>query len=352
MIKVLLSGVGRRVELVNFFKENGFFIVSLDIDLTAPALYFSHKFYKNLKFDDENFITNIVNIINNEGIDLAFSLIDPELPIFAKNKEKLESIFRFFPNYNAVNTTYDKLLFFKYFNKLVKYNTIPTLFLNDLIEDIDEKYKRIEIDSFINCIINDDFLAIKPVFGSSSKEFFKIKNIFKKFNNLKKLNRYLINFFKILNLDLKKFIIQKYIDYDEEVTVDIFYDIDSKVVELCQRKRLKVRSGEVERAVTVKYTFLTNFILYLSDILIKNGFKLVGPVNFQFLIKDEDEFYLSEINTRFGGGYPLSYYSNANFFEHIKNIFYNKNLDYFLDSRYKENIYMLRYDSSFIIENL
>jgi len=50
MIKVLLSGVGRRVELVNFFKENGFFIVSLDIDLTAPALYFSHKFYKNLKF--------------------------------------------------------------------------------------------------------------------------------------------------------------------------------------------------------------------------------------------------------------------------------------------------------------
>ncbi len=123
-------------------------------------------------------------------------------------------------------------------------------------------------------------------------------------------------------------------------------------MELCQRKRLKVRAGEVERAITVKYQFLTNFILYLSDILIKNDFKLVGPVNFQFLIKDENEFYLSEINPRFGGGYPLSYYSKANFFEHIKNIFYNKNLNYFLDSRYEENIYMLRYDSSFVIENL
>jgi carbamoyl-phosphate synthase large subunit len=352
MIKVLLSGVGRRVELVNFFKENGFFIVSLDIDLTAPALYFSHKFYKNLKFDNQNFISNIINIINNEGIDLAFSLIDPELPIFAKNKEKLENIFRFFPNYNVVNITYNKFLFFEYFNKLVKPNIIPTLFLNDLTEIEDKKNKKLKIDNFVNCIINDDFLAIKPVWGSSSKDFFKIKNIFKHFDNLQNLTKYLINFFEISNLDFKKFIIQKYIDYNEEVTVDIFYDIDSKVVELCQRKRLKVRAGEVERAVTVKYPFLTNFILYLSDILIKNDFKLVGPVNFQFLIKDENEFYLSEINTRFGGGYPLSYYSNANFLEHIKNIFCNKNLNYFLDSRYKENIYMLRYDSSFVIENL
>ncbi|MGC8734011.1 MAG: ATP-grasp domain-containing protein [bacterium] len=348
MLKVLLSGVGRRVELVNFFKQNDFYVISLDIDLTAPALYFSDKFYRNLKFSDQNFIYNIVKLVNKEKVDLAFSLIDPELPFFSKNKQILENVFKFFPDYYVVNTTYNKFLFFDYFSKLIKNNIVLSLSLEEVINNKDnDKLKKI-----INQVINDEFLIIKPIFGSSSNNVFKIKNIFKYFDNLFDIINYLVNFFDILGLDYKDFIIQRYINYREEITVDIFYDLNSNVVELCQRKRLKVRAGEVERAVTVKYSFLTDFVLKLSKILINNGFRLVGPVNFQFLIIDEIEFYLSEINTRFGGGYPLSYYAKANFFEHIKNILNGYELNYFVDSRYKEGIYMLRYDNSLIIENI
>lgn len=350
MLKVLLSGVGRRVELTNFLKQNDFYIVSSDVDLTAPALYFSDKFYKNLKFNDQNFIYNIIELINRERINLVFSLIDPELLIFSKNKEILGHVFRFFPDYYIVNTTYNKFLFFEYFSKLIKRNVILSLSLEKIIDN-NEKIDDIELNDFINQVINDDFLIIKPVFGSASKDVFKIKNIFKYFDNLFNGINYLVNFFNILNLDYKDFIIQKYIDYKEEITVDIFYDLDSNLVELCQRKRLKVRAGEVERAVTVKYNFLTDFILNLSKIMVNSGFRLVGPVNFQFLVIDKSEFYLSEINTRFGGGYPLAYYAKANFFEHIKNIVNFYKLNYFIDNRYKKGVYMLRYDNSLIIED-
>ncbi|MCX7870516.1 MAG: ATP-grasp domain-containing protein [bacterium] len=347
MIKVLLSGVGRRVELVNFFKENGFYVISLDIDLTAPALYFSNKFYKNFKFNDPYFISNIVDIINKEGIDIAFSLIDPELPIFSENKDILKNVFRFFPDYNVVNITYNKLLFFEVFSKLIKNNIIPTLNSSALFSENSN-----ELNSFIQEVIDDDFLIIKPIWGSSSLNVFKLKNVFKYFNNLEKAISYFKNIISILDLDYRSFIIQKYINFNEEITVDIFFDTGADLVELCQRKRLKVRAGEVERAVTVKYNFLTNFILYLSRLLKDNNFKFIGPVNFQFLIKDEENFYLSEVNTRFGGGYPLSYYANANFFEHIRNITLGKSISYPLDSRYQQNLFLLRYDSSFIIEKI
>lgn len=347
MIRVLLSGVGRRVELVNFFKENGFYVISLDIDLTAPALYFSNRFYKNFKFNEPYFISNVIDLINKEGVDIAFSLIDPELPVFSKNKDILKNVFRFFPDYNVVNITYNKFLFFEVFSKLIKNNIIPTFNLSMLFA---ENLNKNELESFIKEVINDEFLIIKPIFGSSSLNVFKLKNVFKYFNNLEKIVSYLKNIIFILDIDYQEFIIQKYIDFKEEITVDIFFDIEANLVELCQRKRLKVRAGEVERAITVKYKFLTNFILNLSKLLKTNNLKIIGPANFQFLIKDEQNFYLSEINTRFGGGYPLSYYANANFFEHIRNIVLGKNIIYPLDSRYQQDLFLLRYDSSFIIQ--
>ncbi len=238
-------------------------------------------------------------------------------------------------------------MFFEVFSKLIKNNIIPTLNSSALFSENSN-----ELNSFIEEVIDDDFLIIKPIWGSSSLNVFKLKNVFKYFNNLEKAISYFKNIISILDLDYRSFIIQKYINFNEEITVDIFFDTGADLVELCQRKRLKVRAGEVERAVTVKYNFLTNFILYLSRLLKDNNFKFIGPVNFQFLIKDEENFYLSEVNTRFGGGYPLSYYANANFFEHIRNITLGKSISYPLDSRYQQNLFLLRYDSSFIIEKI
>ena len=346
MLKVLLSGVGRRVELVKIFKENGFNVISLDMDITAPALYFSDKYYKNLKFSDLNFIDNILDITYKEKVDLIFTLIDPELPVLARIKEILKDKMLLFPNYNVISKTYDKSLFFEFFSNLFPENILPTVVVKNFFDNND-CFDNNNWEDFIKKTYYDEFLILKPILGSSSKNVYKIRNIFK--YNIDKAKNFLTDFFYILDIKIEDFIIQKYIDYDEEITVDIFYDIDSNVVELCQRKRLKVRAGEVERACTVKYSFLTEFILDLSKSLIQRDFLLVGPVNFQFLIKGSN-FYLSEINTRFGGGYPLAYYAGANFMEHIINIYLNKKPNYWIDQRYTTNLFMLRYDSSYVMK--
>ena len=57
-----------------------------------------------------------------------------------------------------------------------------------------------------------------------------------------------------------------------------------------------------------------------------------------------------EINPRFGGGFPLSYYANANFVEYIlREYLLNEQISYSDD--WLENTLMLRYDEDVIIHD-
>jgi carbamoyl-phosphate synthase large subunit len=63
-------------------------------------------------------------------------------------------------------------------------------------------------------------------------------------------------------------------------------------------------------------------------------------------MKKNNVYYLCEINARFGGGFPLSFYSGANLFEHLFNFKLKKELCMYSVDRYKENLLMLRFDNA------
>ncbi len=316
MLNVLLTSVGRRVSLVKFFKEalgRRGRVYTVDCDSTAPGLYVADKSFIVPQISDNAYIPFLLEKCKIENIKLIVPLIDPELPVLAKERDLFlkEGIVPLISTYDVVKIGYDKILTAKFFKEI----GIPTPKTFLYREDLD--------------LSNMDFpIIIKPRFGSASIGVQKCENI---------------QDVKFYSSKISEPILQEFLKGDE-ITVDVLCDFDGNLISMVQRKRLKIRAGEVERGITIK----NKELFILVEEIIKN-LKPIGVINIQCFLSKEG-FFFTEINPRFGGGYPLSFYAGANFPKMIIDILEglkirSKSFDY------KEGLLMLRYDEAIYIEN-
>ena len=131
--------------------------------------------------------------------------------------------------------------------------------------------------------------------------------------------------------------IQEYMQ-GQEIGVDAYIDILSdEVVSLFTKKKLKMRAGETDKAVSFKDEKLFNIIY---EFIIKAGFKGIIDID---VFDINGEYYISEVNPRFGGGYPHAYECGVNvpkmIINNIKGIENESKI-----GNYKENIYMMKYN--------
>lgn len=132
----------------------------------------------------------------------------------------------------------------------------------------------------------------------------------------------------------------------QEFTVDAYYDRLGGLKCYVPRQRIETRGGEVSKGVTRKsdvYAFLHK---PLSAIKGARGC-LTIQVFYQPVTQ---RFAALEINPRFGGGYPLSYSSGANYPGWlIDEYFSGKKIDFFSD--WESDLLMLRYDAKVLIHH-
>ncbi|MFP3422199.1 ATP-grasp domain-containing protein, partial [Bacillus sp. SIMBA_161] len=90
-------------------------------------------------------------------------------------------------------------------------------------------------------------------------------------------------------------------------------------VAIFAKEKLKMRAGETDKSVSVK----DEKLLYLVANLVKiAGFQGVIDID---VFKKNNEYYISEVNPRFGGGYPHAYECGVNIPKMIINNFlYNE----------------------------
>lgn len=76
---------------------------------------------------------------------------------------------------------------------------------------------------------------------------------------------------------------------------------------------------------------------------------VVGCICIQLFYRESDDDVVGiEINPRFGGGYPLSYYAKADFPNYlVQEYFQNRSIQY--SENWLDNTLMLRYDSEVIV---
>ncbi|MBS4538823.1 ATP-grasp domain-containing protein [Clostridium sp. D2Q-11] len=313
-MNILLTSAGRRTKLIEYFlaefKGLGKVIVT-DCDPLAPALYIADKGYIVPRIDDESYLDALKKIIKKEGIGAVLSLIDPELSLLSQWKSELEKldVKVIVSDKEAVLTCFDKFRMFEFLKKC-------GLKCAETYIDI-ESFKA---DYRLNKIKFPVF--VKPRKGSASIDAKVIDNI------------------EELSLVMKRnqdMLIQEFLD-GKELGVDVYVDlISKKVTSVFIKEKLRMRSGETDKALSIADNELFNII---EDLV--TNLKLVGPIDID-VFKIRDEYYISEINPRFGGGYLLAYECGANFPFYIKNnligLENSENI-----GNYRENIYMMKHD--------
>ena len=130
----------------------------------------------------------------------------------------------------------------------------------------------------------------------------------------------------------------------QEIGADIYVDpISKKVVWIFTKEKIKMRAGETDKARSFKDDKLFNLI---TNVVEQIGYEYMIDMD---IFKVNGEYYISEINPRFGGGYPHAYECGVNFPKYIINSL-NKIENKNEIGNYDENIYMMKYNELKIIK--
>lgn len=318
-INILILSCGTRNKIVQYFKKEltgRGLVIAADSSYLAPALYEADKHFIVPRITDDGYLNTILTICKENNVKAILSLIDPELSILAEHKQAFQEIgtMPIVSDFDIVEMCFDK---YKMFQFLVR-NGIPTV--NSYI-DKTQFYRDVEAG------IIDYPVFVKPVKGSASlninivhsKE--EIEVLFRRFDHL---------------------MIQEFMN-GIEYGVDVYVDMISGIpVAIFTKEKIKMRAGETDKSVSVKDRHLFKFI---KNFLKKANLKGVMDID---VFKVNGKFYISEVNPRFGGGYPHSYESGVNIPKMIvNNLIGNVNKD--VTGRYDEDIYMMKYSEVEII---
>ena len=310
---ILITSAGRRVTLVNIFRKtlkkynkNGEVYTTDMNPFFSSACHISDGYFEVPKVTDKNYIKILKDICIENNISIVVPTIDTELHILASAKDE-------FLEYNILIAVSSE-------------EFCKTFYLKTTTERFFKKYgfKTPEIITDLN---NCSFPIFAKKNNSSSSIGAKIINNLEEAKSLSKYGDY---------------IFQQYIN-GEEYTVDVFIDRNERVISIIPRLRIEIRAGEVSKAKTVKDKKIIEKVKEVCKYL-KGAY---GCLTIQ-LFKTENEIYFIEINPRFGGGYPLSYFAGANFADYLIQDFLQYDLIY--NESWKNNLIMLRYDAEVIVD--
>ena len=313
-MNILILSTGTRNKIVQYFKktlcQKGN-VIATDMSELAPAVYEADKFYKVPRMTDEGYIDVILNICKKEKINGILTLIDPELSLLAKHKTDFEKlgVTVIGSSYELCEMALDKMQMFNWLKKH-GYNCAKSY------DDIEIFYND------FNAKIIDFPVFVKPIRGSASIAISKVEDK---------------DTLELLWKNNEGLLIQEYLK-GQEIGADCYIDmISHDLISVFTKKKLLMRAGETDKAVSFKDEKLFKLI---EKFVSECGW--LGQIDIDIFDVD-GEYYISEVNPRFGGGYPHAYECGC---DHIRLILNNlqgkanvKNI-----GNYDENIYMMKYN--------
>lgn len=313
-MNILILSAGTRNKIVQYFKktvgEDGK-VIATDMSKLAPAVYEADKFYQVPRMTDPGYIDIIFDICKKEEVNAVLTLIDPELSLLAKYKENFArlGVTVIGSSYELCERALDKMQMFLWLTRHGYKCAKSYVDKDKFYEDINAG--KINYPVFVKPVRGSASIAISKVYDKETIEL-----LFKKSDNL---------------------MIQEFLN-GQEIGADVYIDmLSGETVSIFTKKKLLMRAGETDKAVSFKDEKLFDLIeKFVRD----SGWR--GQIDID-IFEINGEYYISEVNPRFGGGYPHAYECGCNhmalILNNLKGLANKKNI-----GAYEDGIYMMKYN--------
>lgn len=313
-MNILILSAGTRNKVVQYFRKtlkNEGTVIATDCSDIAPAIYDADKYYIVPRMDAPGYLDVILNICKTEKIDGVLSLIDPELSLLAEHEDEFKAI-----GTSVVGSSYALCEM-----SLDKYQMYQWLVAHEY-KCAKSYMDKAEFYADVDAGVISYPVFVKPARGSASISISKA---------------YDQETIELLLAHDKGLMIQEFLN-GQEIGADVYIDmVSGEVVSIFTKKKIKMRAGETDKAVSFK----DNVLFELIEKFVKEaGYR--GQIDID-IFEIQGDYYISEVNPRFGGGYPHAYESGC---DHMKLIAENlkgkanaKNI-----GAYDEGVYMMKYN--------
>ena len=289
-MNILVLSCGTRNKIIQYFKRelNGAGkVIATDMSPNAPALYEEDVHYIVPRMTAPGYLDMIYDICRKEQVTGVLSLIDPELSLLALHEEEFHAL-----GVTVIGSFYDLCE-----RTLDKWQMF--CWLKEHGYACAESY--IDREAFYGDVragkINYP-VFVKPIRGSASIAISKVQDQ---------------ETVDLLFEHADDLMIQEYLK-GQEIGADCYIDmISGELISVFTKKKLVMRAGETDKSISFKDTE----VFALIERFVKEaGFR--GQIDID-IFECEGKYYISEVNPRFGGGYPHAYEAGANHMKYIVN---------------------------------
>ena len=266
MTPVLFTCAGQRVDIVSAFKRAGAKTIAVDANPLAPALYHADEHEIAPRVEDPGYVPALKELIREHGVRLVVPLADLDHLLLAERRTELDGAILLLAAPEVVRRTADKYLAHVFFEE----RGIPS----------PGSWLPGELPAELPFPV-----LVKARFGFGSRHIYRAED-------REQLD------FHLRHTPADSFVQQ--VCAGEEFSIDVFCDLEGRCLNAIPRTMIESKGGESIKGATTKDPELIEFGRQVAETL-----PIWGPANIQCFRVAEGRHEVTDVNPRFGGGFPL-----------------------------------------------
>ena len=263
-VAVLLTGVGKRYDIVSAFAEHAFTIAA-DPSPLAPAQYAADLRVAPPRIDDRGYVPFLLELVEAHNVGAVVPLTDLDLEVLAAARPQLPA---FVPDAAIARDTFDK---YAAHELLLRHGlpSPPTV----LPPDEPESYP----------------VMVKPRQGSGARSIHPARDR----DEMEFFVRY-----------VKEPVMVQKLMRGPEFSIDLLSDLDGRCLNAIPRTMIESRGGE-----SIKGTVIHDEELIELGRNVVEALGVRGPCTVQAFRDEDIGLGITDVNTRFGGAFPAPMYA-------------------------------------------